>query len=179
MREAYRMGEGADESLVVWEGIRVDEDDCKGAVFVAIETFQVGFDGVQVGPLDYPDCFPRKAAHNLPGTLCVADAIPSLPAVSSFDSWPAAIVTIVKLDRMFLEERIGCVSHQRHAFVNFEDGGVERGWSADVEVEYLGPGLVPNEQEVFESFGDEEGMFVAFALEERVGCDGRREANIV
>jgi hypothetical protein len=70
-------------------------------------------------------------------------------------------------------------THQRHAFVNFQNGGVERGRSADIEVKYLGSGLVPDEQEVFESFGDEEGMFVAFALEESVGCDGCREADVV
>lgn len=180
MREAYRAGEGADQSLVVREGVRVDEDDGKGAVFLAMETFQIGSDGIQVGPLDHPDCFPREAPHNLPGTLCVAYAVPALPAVSSLDSRPGTIVVaIVKLDRMFLAERIGCVPHQRHAFVNFKDGGVERGRSADIEVEYLGPGLVPDEQEVFESFGDEESMFVAFALEESVGCDGCREADVV
>ena len=80
---------------------------------------------------------------------------------------------------MVLEERVGGVPDERHAFVNFEDDGVERGRSADIEVEYLGPGLVPDEKEIFKSFGDEESMFVPFALEESVGCDGCGEADVV
>ena len=49
----------------------------------------------------------------------------------------------------------------------------------DVEVKYLKPGLVPDEKEVFESCGDEESMFVAFALEESVACDGCGEVDVV
>ena len=75
---------------------------------------------------------------------------------------------------MLLRLGVRGIPHERDALVDLDDGGVQGGRAADVEVEYLWAGLVPDEEEVFEPAGDEEGVFVAFALEEGVGgyCGG-------
>lgn len=55
---------------------------------------------------------------------------------------------------MLLCLRVTSVPHQSHSFVYFDDGAVEWWGSTDIEVEDAGTGLVADEEEVFEAFGD-------------------------
>jgi hypothetical protein len=87
----------------------VNEDDGERAVFLAIETLQLDFDDIQVGPLDHPDCFPRKAPHNLAGALCVACGLP---------------ISLLSSNWITCSSKSGSDVYPP-AFINFEDSGVK------------------------------------------------------
>jgi len=80
---------------------------------------------------------------------------------------------------MLLRLWIGCVAHERDALVHFENRRVQGGRAADVEVEDLGAGLVPDEEEVPETLRDEERVLVAFALEESICSYRRGQADVI
>ena len=125
--------------------------------------------GARTRLLEDPHCFPRQPPHDPPRALCVAHPVPPGAAIP-----PANAPRLVELNRVLLRLWVRGIPHERDALVDLDDGGVQGGRAADVEVEYLWAGLVPDEEEVFEPAGDEEGVFVAFALEEGVGgyCGG-------
>lgn len=57
-------------------------------------------------------------------------------------------------------------------FLDLNDLLEENTWSLDVEVEKSRSGLIPDEEEIFEPFGDEKCGFDTFAFEESIRGDG-------
>ena len=100
--------------------------------------------------------------------------IPTLPSIASFHR-----TVLVELDSMFLRLWVGRVSHERYTLVNFENGAVKRGWSADIEVEDFWAGLIPDQKQVLESARNEQRMLVSCTLEKGICSNRRRESNIV
>ena len=72
------------------------------------------------------------------------------------------------------DESVGVlvVGEHPNAFANLHHLLVQARGFFDLEVEYVGSGLVSDGEEIFEAFGDEERGSGAVALEERVGGDG-------
>ena len=66
---------------------------------------------------------------------------------------------------MLLCLRVRGVSYQRNALVDLYHSGVEWRGAADVEVEDLRASLITNEEQVLETFGNEQRVFVALALQ--------------
>ena len=66
---------------------------------------------------------------------------------------------------MLLCLRVRGVSNQRNALVDLYYSGVEWRGAADVEVEDLRASLITNEEQVLETFGNEQRVFVALALQ--------------
>lgn len=60
----------------------------------------------------------------------------------------------------------------RHgALVDLDNFAVQHFRLADLKIEKTGSGLVANVDQVPETFGDEQGMFLSFALQEGIGSD--------
>jgi hypothetical protein len=68
----YLFRAGANESFVVWEGVSTSGRGRWGRGDIPryglMEAFQIGFDGIQVGPLDHPDCFLESPISPGPST---------------------------------------------------------------------------------------------------------------
>jgi hypothetical protein len=50
---------------------------------------------------------------------------------------------------------IRCIPNERHPLVHLYDVRIERGGAADVEIKDARSGLVADQEEVYEPFGDE------------------------
>ena len=83
------------------------------------------------------------------------------------------------LHRVHLGLGIRRVPDERHPLVHLDDVRVERCRASDVEIKDPRAGLVPDQEEVFEPFGNEQRVSVAFALQERVGSDRRRQSDVI
>ena len=83
------------------------------------------------------------------------------------------------LHRVHLGLGIRRVPDERHPLVYLDDIRVERCRASDVEIKDPRAGLVPDQEEVFEPFGNEQRVSVAFALQERVGSDRRRQSDVI
>lgn len=83
------------------------------------------------------------------------------------------------LHRVLLCLGVRRVPDERHPLVHLDDVRVERRRASDVEIKDPRAGLVPNQEEVFEPFSDEQRVSVAFAFQERVGSDRRRQSDVI
>lgn len=121
-----------------------------------------------------PDGFPRYTSNNLPRSLRVPLAIPSRAPIP-----PPHRPVFVPLHRVLLGLGIRRIPDERHPLVHLDDIRVERCRASDVEVKDPRTGLIPDEEKVFEPFGDEQRVFVAFAFQQCVGRDRRRQSDVV
>lgn len=91
------------------------------------------------------DSFAAQPSYHLPWPLCIMHAIPSRTSQSPFH-----FSILREHDSVFASLWIGGIPCEGHAFVDLDDGAVERSRAADVEVEDAGTGLVAYEEEVLE-----------------------------
>ena len=120
------------------------------------------------------DGLPRQTPHDLPRPLCIPHPIPprsSIPPLHPPVPGPYHLV--------LLRLRIRRIPHQRHPFVHLDHIPIQRCGPLNPQLEYLWPGLIPDQQNVSKTTGDDQRMAVTFALEQRVGRDGRRQSNVV
>jgi hypothetical protein len=115
------------------------------------------------------DRLARDTLNDLSRTFGISLTIPARTTIA-----PDEIATFVKLDCVLLGLWIGGVADEGDPLINFQHGGIQRGRSANVEIEDLGPRLVPNQQKVFKTLGDEQGVFVTLALKKCIRGHGGR-----
>ena len=83
------------------------------------------------------------------------------------------------LHRVLLRIGVRCVPDERHPLVHLDDVRVEWRRASDVEIKDPRAGLVPDQEEIFEPPSDEQRVSVAFAFQERVGSDRRRQSDVI
>lgn len=74
---------------------------------------------------------------------------------------------------------IACIPHERDALIDLDHSRVQRRRAANVKVEDLGTRLVADQEEIFEALRDEQGVLLAFALEEGIGSNGGGKTDII
>lgn len=129
---------------------------------------------VQTWSFQNPNGFSRYTSHDFPWSLRVPLSIPSRAPKS-----PPHRAVFVPLHRVLLGLGIRRIPDERHPLVHLDDVRVERRCASDVQIKDPRTGLVPDQEKVFESFGDEQRMSVAFAFQERIGSDRRRQSDVI
>jgi len=142
---------------MLWLGVGVYENDGEGVVALCFRSLSTASRSVYI----MRNCHENKSIEGYEPRILTAspaiilqssqapNTIPSLPTIPHNRSPPHQ-----QMNHMFLRFMIGSMPHERHSFIYLRDSRIQKRGKTDGEVEYLGTGLVPHEQEVVESLGD-------------------------